>query len=464
MKTRFGSLLVAVAMAATLHAAEVQVGQVVSVKGQAVAIGEGGPRDLALKSPVFVNDQVVTHEASSLQLLFTDDSTISQGANSRMAVDEYVYAPGRKTNNMFSANLGDGLFRVVTDKIARENADGVRVKTRMATMAVRGCDVVFWVASGDVEVLVLALEGAHEVVIQRTGDGSSGQAGGNTLSIHDAGTVAIVRAGMDMEEGHISDAGLASFLGGLTSQNTGGSGGQNTSGTSQDPSQGPPPKPPPQVTPPVTHLASTSSAPPPSPPSGANALLDNTVAPTRIFVPRDGGSDWSWGDWETGGVIDSYEFASASVLAVADYASIVAGAKVYALSGVGVAAASILHNGSTAAVEGPCTLSVVVGGGLAPTWDGSFVEANGNGDSLKFDAEGTIESDGRLTGNHSAGSYSMKVHGVSFGENTISVEQIGGRLVGSGSGATPITGTVGNYSFSHGGQATVNGGFGADLH
>jgi len=182
---------------------------------------------------------------------------------------------------------------------------------------------------------------------------------------------------------------------------------------------------------------------------------------TSVFTSRGGGTDWSWGVWETGGLVDKVDFTSPAIISAADAQTIIDGTTLHDLSGSGSAAATIQYGGAVKLVEGSADLSVQIGNRIAPTWDGIFSMNNLDGDTLTFDASGTIQRDGTLTGNQTG--YSMQVNGAGFDRNSITAETIGGNIVGPGSGATPITGAIGTFHFEHGGSATVDGGFGSDL-
>jgi hypothetical protein len=189
---------------------------------------------------------------------------------------------------------------------------------------------------------------------------------------------------------------------------------------------------------------------------------DDGGGPTSVYTERGGGTDWSWGVWETDGILDKVEFKSSSIISATDIQAIMDGATRYDLTGSGTAAAVIRYAGASKLVEGTADLFVQIGNSIAPNWDGTFSMNNIDGDSLDFDASGTIQRDGLLTGNQTA--YSMLVNGASFDRSSITAESITGHLVGPGASATPpITGAIGSFHFDHGGTATVDGGFGSDI-
>jgi hypothetical protein len=210
---------------------------------------------------------------------------------------------------------------------------------------------------------------------------------------------------------------------------------------------------------PTAPSGTSPTTPPPAPPP---VVPPPVPQPVSTYTAMGGGVDWSWGIWATAGVYDKVDFTAKNPLSSADLAVVTRGVS-RTLSGSGDAAAIINHAGSSELVQGNCNINVQVGGNANPTWDGTIGTgaaplSDGKGDSLYFSATGSIQSDGKLTGNQT--SYSMTVHGTTFDRSTISSESFNGNLVGVGG----ISGAVATFSFNHGGVATVNGGFGADLH
>lgn len=209
-----------------------------------------------------------------------------------------------------------------------------------------------------------------------------------------------------------------------------------------EPTSDPPPPPPPEDPPPPP--------PPEDPPPGPNVVF-NTV---------NSGRDWSYGVWTSDGVPFDTQSSGMDILP-GDFAAIASGATLRSLSGSGGAVAVLKEGGYQRIVQGSADLSVTVGMSTVPTWDGTFSLANGAGDNLNFSAAGNIQSDGKMTGSKT--DYFMNVNGSGYGIGTISSEMIGGKLVGPGTGPTPITGAHGRFQFGHG-TASAVGAFGADLN
>lgn len=153
-----------VLVAGTVLAAD-PIGMVLALQGTASAVGtDGQTRELALKGPIYLKDKVVTAAGAKLQIIFDDDSVISQGEKSEMLIDEYVYSPAKKEDNNLSVKLTKGAFRVITGKITKLNPERFKVRTRMATIGIRGCDLGFTVTQVGDHIYVIALDGMNETI------------------------------------------------------------------------------------------------------------------------------------------------------------------------------------------------------------------------------------------------------------------------------------------------------------
>jgi hypothetical protein len=156
-------------------AAAETIGLVVAAEGKASATDAAGAgRALGMKSDIRLNDTVKTEARSRLQILLNDDTLLAVGENSEMLMDEYVYNPAGTTNNSFGVKLGKGIFRTVTGKITDLNPDRFKVKTRLATIGIRGCDLGFDTTGEDEDtVAVLAIPKGKKVIVTATASGKT---------------------------------------------------------------------------------------------------------------------------------------------------------------------------------------------------------------------------------------------------------------------------------------------------
>jgi len=159
-------------------AAENSVGQIIAIDGQARAAGaDGKERQLNLKSDVFMNDRIVTAAGAKLQIRFNDDSVISQGERSEMTIDQYVYNPQDNKKDNCSLRMMKGVFRTITGKITEINPERFKIKTNLATIGIRGCELGFRLQINREDVYVLDLPPGDSVIIEKTVADEAGKGG-----------------------------------------------------------------------------------------------------------------------------------------------------------------------------------------------------------------------------------------------------------------------------------------------
>ncbi len=167
-------LMLGLSLLAHIAAAK-PIGMVVAVQGQVTATDTNlVVRSLSLKSEIMLNDTIKTGAEARLQILLLDDSLVGVGAGSEMTIDEYVYTPASASDNAFGARLGKGIFRTVTGKITDLNPDRFKVKTRRATIGIRGCDLGFDTTSDDEDrIAVMAIPEGKKIFFEARIDGES---------------------------------------------------------------------------------------------------------------------------------------------------------------------------------------------------------------------------------------------------------------------------------------------------
>lgn len=114
------------------------IGVVVGLEGEAQTERNGEVVPLAMESEINLHDKVTTKGGAKLQIQFNDDTLLSLGENSEVVMDEYVYDPANAGESRFNANLGEGLFRLITGKITEINPERFKLKTSRSTIGIRG--------------------------------------------------------------------------------------------------------------------------------------------------------------------------------------------------------------------------------------------------------------------------------------------------------------------------------------
>lgn len=115
-----------------------QIGVVTIAHGTATAEGAEGVRELTVNSPIFVDDVVTTgSQGSAVEIKFSDGAVLSQGPNSTVLLDTYVFDPDQDTGEM-TVKMLQGTFRSVTGEIVDMNPEGFQLETPLATIGIRG--------------------------------------------------------------------------------------------------------------------------------------------------------------------------------------------------------------------------------------------------------------------------------------------------------------------------------------
>ena len=115
-----------------------QVGSVVAVRGDVVAVNTSGDsRKLAIKSPIFREDTIKTGKRGRVQLIFTDNTLISLDQQTEMKIAEYQWKP-EKNDGALKTEIKEGTFRVMGGKITKVAPDKFSTETPAATIGIRG--------------------------------------------------------------------------------------------------------------------------------------------------------------------------------------------------------------------------------------------------------------------------------------------------------------------------------------
>ena len=148
--------------------AQEAVGQVTALEGRATAVDTRlNLRTLQLSDDVFLHDLIQTDAGAKIQIKFIDGSLLGQGERSQIRINTYVFNPAGRKKPRAGLRLLKGVFRLITDKITRQNPEGYEVETNYGTIGIRGCELCFLVEQdGEEEVQVVGLHHADSVFIR----------------------------------------------------------------------------------------------------------------------------------------------------------------------------------------------------------------------------------------------------------------------------------------------------------
>jgi hypothetical protein len=117
------------------------VGEIKVVRGNAHL--ERGTERLAVRAgmPVQQADKVVTGADGTVGITFADNSLLSIGPDSALAIDRYVFDSTTHAGQ-FDSTLSKGTLAVISGKMVKQSPDAMRVRTPSSIMGVRGTEFV----------------------------------------------------------------------------------------------------------------------------------------------------------------------------------------------------------------------------------------------------------------------------------------------------------------------------------
>jgi hypothetical protein len=143
-----------------------EIGTVIGLKGMALAEKDNLSRNLELDGFVYEKETIITRANSNVEIRFLDNTLFSQGPDSAMVLDEYVYDPGDADKSGLSINLMQGAFRHVTGRIAQQNPDRVKLESSLSIIGIRGTTTVHNVAAQEESHGVEDISGVSAVEVQ----------------------------------------------------------------------------------------------------------------------------------------------------------------------------------------------------------------------------------------------------------------------------------------------------------
>lgn len=119
------------------------VGEVLFVHGTVHSIDQqGSQRLLSRGDGIFAGDKIVTQPASSAQILMVDDGYFAIRPSSEVSIDEYRFE--KKATDSVKASILKGGLRSITGTIGKKHKRNFSLKTPVATIGIRGTDMVIF--------------------------------------------------------------------------------------------------------------------------------------------------------------------------------------------------------------------------------------------------------------------------------------------------------------------------------
>jgi hypothetical protein len=135
------AVLFALLLALAAAALAADAGRIKLVQGAAWIDRAGARRPATVGAPVRQDDVIVTGADGSVGITFADDSRISLGPDTMLAIERFAFNPTTHEGAHETA-LRRGTLAAVSGKLARQSSEAMKVRTPAAILGVRGTEFV----------------------------------------------------------------------------------------------------------------------------------------------------------------------------------------------------------------------------------------------------------------------------------------------------------------------------------
>ncbi|MBA5607913.1 FecR domain-containing protein [Duganella sp. FT3S] len=117
------------------------IGTIQNLQGTVSIARAGATLPATVGTALYRGDQVRTGKPGAVGIVLGDDTTISAGSSSELAINDYLFDPN---NGKFAlvVRMLKGTFSYITGQIGKLAPDTVKVRTPDATIATRGTKVL----------------------------------------------------------------------------------------------------------------------------------------------------------------------------------------------------------------------------------------------------------------------------------------------------------------------------------
>ncbi len=163
-------------------------GTIQKLRGAALSNHQNSSENLRVGMKVFIGDRIVTGTNTRLALEMNDGAMLTLGADTEFVINDYRYSKKLQQGSA-SLELLKGAFRAVTGAIGKLKERDFKIKTKVATIGIRGTD--FWGGFYFSQALDVALldgkgiyveNSAGRVEVTTQGDGTTIQTGSDAPS------------------------------------------------------------------------------------------------------------------------------------------------------------------------------------------------------------------------------------------------------------------------------------------
>jgi len=114
-----------------------QIAQVKTVSGQVSIQRSGTSVPVKVGDPLFEKDVIDTGADGAIGVTFIDNTVMSAGPNSEMALEQYRFDSNNFNGSMLT-DMRKGTLNMVSGDIAKSSPEAMKVRTPAAILGVRG--------------------------------------------------------------------------------------------------------------------------------------------------------------------------------------------------------------------------------------------------------------------------------------------------------------------------------------
>ncbi|MCX6075515.1 MAG: transferrin-binding protein-like solute binding protein [Campylobacterales bacterium] len=118
------------------------VGEISSIKGSGTVTRASSDIDATIGLKLEEKDILKTKEDAKLQIIFKDGTIVTVGKSSTFDIAAYVYDKAKSDNSKVDFGFLEGSFKSVTGQIGKIAPDKFNLKTKTATIGIRGTTIV----------------------------------------------------------------------------------------------------------------------------------------------------------------------------------------------------------------------------------------------------------------------------------------------------------------------------------
>lgn len=143
------TLIIAVALLGARAAnADESVGMVKTFKAPAYVVRSGQELPAQVGMPVYAADRLKTGKEGALGVTLKDDTLLSSGPNSTLAVERFAFNSTSHEGGMLLSVI-KGTLSMISGLIVKANPEAARIRTPQATIGIRGTELIVEVEGED---------------------------------------------------------------------------------------------------------------------------------------------------------------------------------------------------------------------------------------------------------------------------------------------------------------------------